>query len=402
MTRDNDNKDPLAEARWRIDALDTELVALLNKRAELSLEVGRIKRRCAQALGPENGEPAPSGPRVLKPFREHALLNALTAKNRESGPLPDEHLVAIYREILSSSRALQAPERMAFLGPEGTFSHHAVTCFLGRSVETLCSRNLEGVFRAVADNACELGMVPLENSLHGTVGESLDLFLRYEARIVSELYLRVRHCLISAEERVADVRTVFSHPQPLAQCSNWLKAHLPGARLIPVESTAAAAVRVASEMGGAAAIGHEELATRANLRVLARNIENESRNWTRFVLIAARATEAPAEANKTSVLFTVPDEPGTLAAVLDILAGENVNMKKLESRPLPGQPWKYAFFVDLQFTGDIPAQERVLEAMTRRCLTLRVLGRYPEGRVVDALPAGDDIFCSADFSAKGR
>lgn len=399
--KDRNNADSLTEVRWRIDALDTELVTLLNKRAKLSLEVGRIKKS-AQASGASNTTCSPNGPRILKPFREQALLNALITKNQENGVLPDEHLIAIYREILSSSRALQAPERVAFLGPEGTFSHHAVTRFLGHSIETLCSHNLEGIFRAVADNACELGMVPLENSLHGTVGESLDLFLRYDARIVSELYLRVRHCLISAEERVADIHTVFSHPQPLAQCSNWLKTHLPKARLIPVESTAAAAVRVASEMGGAAAIGHEELAARANLRVLARSIENESRNWTRFVLIAAKAPEIPSGVNKTSVLFTVPDEPGTLAAVLDVLAGEKVNMKKLESRPLPGQTWKYAFFVDLQFTGDIFEQERVLESMTKRCLTLRVLGQYPEGRIVDALSTEDDMLCSADLSVKER
>lgn len=389
--RDEANTDSLAEVRWRIDALDTELVELLNKRAALSLEVGRIKRNCALASQDKSGPGAQSGAVILKPFREQALLDMLIGKNHNAGPLPDEHLVAIYREILSSSRALQAPERVAFLGPEGTFSHHAVTRFLGHSTETLCSHNLEGIFKAVSDKTCALGMVPLENSLHGTVGESLDLFLRYDVRIISELYLRVRHCLVSAEERVADVHTVFSHPQPLAQCSNWLKTHLPKARLIPVESTAAAAVRVASEMGGAAAIGHEELGMRAGLRILARNIENESRNWTRFVLIAAKESEIPLGVNKTSVLFTVPDEPGTLAAVLDILAGENVNMKKLESRPLPGQPWKYAFFVDLQFIGDITTQERVLEAMARQCLTLRVLGRYPEGRIVDGLPDMGDV-----------
>ncbi len=398
--RDNDNTDSLANVRWRIDALDSELVKLLNERAELSLEVGRIKRGLSGRLAEK--EPDGPNPGILKPFREQSLLDALIDKNRGAGPLPDEHLVAIYREILSSSRSLQAPERVAFLGPEGTFSHHAVTRFLGHSVETLCSHNLEGIFKAVADNACELGMVPLENSLHGTVGESLDLFLRYDVCIVSELYLRVRHCLISAEERIADVCTVFSHPQPLAQCSNWLKTHLPSARLISVESTAAAAVRVAAEMGGAAAIGHEELAARAGLRVLARNIENESRNWTRFVLIAAKASERPIGLNKTSVLFTVPDEPGTLTAVLEVLAQENVNMKKLESRPLPGQPWKYAFFVDIQFSGDMAAQERVLDAMAKRCLTLRVLGRYPEGRIVDGLPDGGEPFCSVDILGKER
>ena len=367
--------DPLGAVRERIDAIDTQLVALLNERAAASREVGRIKRNL-----PSAGQGNP----VLKPFREQTLANRLLEQSAQHGVLPDAHLLSIYREILSSSRALQRPERVAFLGPEGTFSHYATTFFLGGQADACAVPNLAGVFRAVAENSCDFGMAPLENSLHGAVGETLDLFLRHDARIVSELYLRVRHCLISTEKSIDDVRTVFSHPQALGQCSDWLKSHLPGARLIPVESTAAGVVRVASEMGGAAAIGHAALARRAGQRILANSIENDTRNWTRFVLIANGPLEPVRPPFKTSVLFTVPDAPGTLSAVLEVLAKTGVNMSKLESRPLPGQTWKYAFFADMRFTGDGPDSEEVLNAMSERCLTLRVLGEYPEGRIVDA------------------
>lgn len=382
--------DPLAEARKRINALDDDLVRLLGERAALSREVGRIKRAACPS-----GEGAP----VLKPFREKELLERLALANGEGSALPEAHLLAIYREILSSSRALQRPERVAYLGPEGTFSHYAASRFLGGQAEGVCCPSIAAVFRAVADNSCEFGLAPLENSLHGTVGETLDQFMANPVRIVSELYLRVRHCLISTERRIEDVRAVFSHPQALGQCSGWLKAHLPAARLIPVESTAAGAVRVASEMGGAAAIGHAALAARSGLRILADSIENDTRNWTRFVLIAARPVEEPGPASKTSVLFTIPHAPGTLASVLDALAANGANMTKLESRPLPGHTWEYAFFVDLTFDGaDAKAQESALEAMRGRCLTMRVLGQYPEGRTLDAGhsdPAAPETTCGA-------
>ena len=220
---------------------------------------------------------------------------------------------------------------MAYLGPEGTFSYFAGVEFLGHSVDYVPKPGFQDVFAAVGSGEAELGIIPLENSLQGTVGQSLDLFLRYEAFIQSEIFCKISHAVLGTAERLADVKTVYSHPQPLAQCGGWLRMHLPSARIIPTESTAAAAARVVDEPG-AVAIGHQALSSIFGLGVLAQGIEDQPDNWTRFVVIGpAPATDGVRD--KTSLLFTLPDKPGSLVAVLSILAGRGINMKKLESRP---------------------------------------------------------------------
>ncbi|MBO6170901.1 MAG: chorismate mutase, partial [Desulfovibrio sp.] len=217
----------LAAIRREIDATDTELLGILNRRAALSLEVGRIKA----------GEPGI----IFKPLREKEVLDNLVARN--PGPLPEGHLRAVWREILSSSRALQRPQNVAYLGPEGTFSYFAGVEYLGHAAHFRPCSDIARVFEEVAGGQCELGVVPLEKSLQGTVGVSFDLFLRHDVYIQAELFSRISHCLLSNAPSLAHVRTVYSHPQPLAQCGGWLRTHLPGAALIPVESTAAAARR---------------------------------------------------------------------------------------------------------------------------------------------------------------
>lgn len=351
--------------RREIDGLDAELLRLLNRRATLSLEVGRIKAGDAGI--------------VFKPFREREVLENLMAAN--TGPLPDGHLRSIWREILSSSRSLQRPQKVAYLGPEGTFSYFAGVEFLGKAVEYVPHKDLDGVFRAVQDRRCELGVVPLENSLHGTVGQSLDLFLTHEVFIQSELFCRISHCLLTAETSLADVTTVYSHPQPLAQCGAWLRQALPGARIIPADSTASAARRVADEKG-AAAIGHRSLAPLLGLNILARGMEDQPDNWTRFVVVGPTPAGQPGT-DKTSLLFSVPDRPGALAEVLNLLAGEGINMKKLESRPQRGEKWKYVFFVDVDCDFGNEDYGRVVHELRRLCHTLRILGSYPAGPQLD-------------------
>lgn len=355
----------LGQIRHEIDGLDSDLLHLLNRRASLSLEVGRIKADDAGI--------------VFKPFREREVLENLMAAN--GGPLPNEHLRSIWREILSSSRSLQRPQKVAYLGPEGTFSYFAGVEFLGKAVEYMPHKDLDGVFRAVHDRQCELGVVPLENSLHGTVGQSLDLFLTHEVFIQSELFCRISHCLLTTETSLADVTTVYSHPQPLAQCGGWLRQALPGARIIPADSTASAARRVAGEKG-AAAIGHRSLAALLGLNILARGIEDQPDNWTRFVVIGPAPAGQPGT-DKTSMLFSVPDRPGALAEVLNLLAREGINMKKLESRPLRGEKWKYVFFVDVECDLGNEDYGRVVHELRRLCHTLRILGSYPAGPQLD-------------------
>lgn len=355
----------LSAVRREIDWVDEEILELLNKRARISKRVGRLK--------------AGSGDPVFKPAREKRLLDRLTAMN--PGPLPNDHLRAIYREIMSSSRALQRPQRIVYLGPEGTFSHLAAMEYLGQSVDYLPKGNLEAVFGAVSRGEADLGVIPLENSLEGSVGQSLDLFHRFDVFIQAELFCRIRHALLSKAASLDAVSAVFSHPQPLAQCAQWLRANLPHAGLVPTDSTAAAA-RTVADKPGAAAIGQSRLAELHGLNVLAAGIEDAPDNWTRFCVIAASPL-ADGQPDKTSVLFTTPDKPGALAAVLGALAEHGINMSKLESRPLKGEKWKYVFFADLECDLSAEEHKKALALLREKCHTLRLLGSYPSGPKLD-------------------
>jgi chorismate mutase/prephenate dehydratase len=352
----------LEELRAGISAIDISLVELLNRRAALSLSVGKLKRGAADSS-------------IFRPGREAELLRILVAGS--SGPLPEAHLRAIYREILSSSRYLQSPQRVAFLGPEGTFSHMAGRALLGSLASFHPQPNLHTVFQAVESGDCDIGVVPLENSLQGSVGQSFDLFMKHPLHIRTETYYRVRHSLLSRERDLASIKVVYSHPQPLAQCAHWLMHNLPRARVAPLESTAAAAYRVADEEE-AAAIAHADLAAELELHLLAQGIEDQPGNWTRFAVVGRSPADRPG-ADKTSILFSVADKPGSLFKVLQCFADRNINMRKLESRP-QGENWKYIFFADLEC--DIYAKEHagVLDSVEDHCLSLRVLGSYPSGR----------------------
>lgn len=368
MARQNDDPardTPLDGVREAIDTVDRDILALLNRRAGLSLEVGRLK--------------AGSDEPVFKPFREKEVLEALSREN--PGPLPDEHLRAIYREIMSSSRRLQRTQKVAYLGPEGTFSYFAAVSYLGKSADFEARRTIDEVFEAVSLRDAELGVIPLENSLQGTVGQSLDLFLRHEVFIQAELYCKISHALLSKGEDMSRIEEVYSHPQPLAQCGGWLKAHLPMARIVPTDSTAAAARRVIYNPK-AAAIGHVKLSEMLGLNVLASRIEDLPDNWTRFLVIGPAETKA-GNRDKTSILFNLPDKPGALSAVLGRLAGEGINLTKLESRPLRGEKWKYVFFADLQC--DLGREEfaRMLSELRAELHSLRILGSYPAGPYLD-------------------
>lgn len=361
----------LSGVRRDIDAIDDAILDLLNRRAAASIEVGRRKSGTSQA--------------VFKPFREKEVLKRLAAKN--AGPLPTEHLRVIYREILSSSRRLQRPEKVVYLGPEGTFSHFAAMAALGRAGEFEPKPSIDDVFAAVAAREADLGLVPLENSLQGTVGQSLDLFMRHDVFVQAEVYCKISHALLSKATDLAHVKTVYSHPQPLAQCAGWLRAHLPKARIIPTESTAAAALRIL-KTPSAAAIGHRRLGEMHNLNVLAARIEDLPDNWTRFLIIGPADTKQE-NRDKTSILFNLPDKPGALHSVLAKLAGRDINMTKLESRPFRGEKWKYVFFADLQCDLSRAEYAKLLDELRACTHSLRILGCYPAGRQIDL--AGGDV-----------
>ncbi len=355
----------LKDLRLEINRIDQQLLKLLNQRAALSLEVGRLKTRQDES--------------VFKPFREKDVLQSLVSQN--PGPLPNKHLEAIYREILSSSRSLQLPQRVLYLGPEGTFSYFAGLHYLGHCAEFQPCSDLEAVFKGVRNQSAELGIIPLENSLQGTVGQSLDLFLHYNIYIQAEIFCKISHSLLCKGQDPQQIELVYSHPQALQQCTQWLKSHLPQAGIVPMESTAAAA-RMVQDNAKLAAIAHPALAHSLGLNLLHTNIEDLPENWTRFLIISSVRPLA-GNRDKTSLLFTLPDRPGSLARILNLLAREQVNMKKLESRPLRGEKWQYVFFADLEC--DLSGQEYtdLLQKLEDNCHSLRVLGSYPNGPQLD-------------------
>lgn len=367
------SRDRLGEIRTHIDALDKSIVKLLNQRAALSREVGELKSASLDT--------------VFQPFREKEVLARLNALN--SGALPEDHLRAIYREILSSSRRLQQPQRVAYLGPEGTFTHQAALEYLGQSMDFTSCQTLHDVFLAVASRRADLGVIPLENSLQGSVGQSLDLFLQYGVFIHAELFSRISHALVGVSDNLTTIRTVYSHPQALAQCAGWLRTHLPQAAIMPADSTATAARLAESEGKTAAAIGHPRLAARYGLNIAAFDIQDLPENWTRFLIIGASPTQASSR-DKTSILFTTSDRPGALASILNLLAGQGLNLTKLESRPLLGEKWKYVFFMDVECDLTQERYESTMTQLAELCHTLRILGSYPIGPYLHGTnPAGE-------------
>ncbi|MDR2800859.1 MAG: prephenate dehydratase [Desulfovibrio sp.] len=354
----------LKRIRAGINETDDLLLDLLNHRAALSIEAGRIKAR--------DNSP------VFRPGREEEVLDRLRAAN--PGPLPNEHLLAVYREILSSSRTLQRSLRVAFLGPEGTFSHMACLEYFGAGVNAAPMPGLEHVFLAVRKRECDLGVVPVENSVNGTVVQSMDLFAAHEVYVQAEHFSRIRLCLVSAETALGAINSVYSHAQALGQCANWLRDKMPNAERISMESSALAARRAANEKGGAA-ICHPSTAEDLGLNILASGIEDVLDNMTRFFIIGLDETGEREDAAqmKSSILFLLADRPGSLASVLQIFFRAGINLSKLESRPMRGESWKYVFFADLDC--DLRAAKHIplVEELRACCLRLRLLGSYPKG-----------------------
>ncbi|XPV75467.1 MAG: prephenate dehydratase [Desulfovibrio sp.] len=363
----NKKKTPtdLTDLRSHIDNIDRQMLELLNRRAEISISVGKTKA--------DNNEEL-----IFKPFREKELLEKLA--NLNIGPLPESHLRAIYTEILSSSRRLQRPERVVYLGPEGTFSYFAALENLGHSAELMPKNNFEEIFRAVHEGEAELGLIPLENSLQGTVGQNLDMFRHYPVYIQAEVYYRISHGLLSKEKTIGAIKRVYSHSKAIDQCGNWLRTNLPYCERIPAASTASAVRRVSEKPEGAAAIGNTKLADMYDMNILADRLEDAPDNWTRFLVIG-RSPAKEGISDKTSLLFTTPDKPGALADVLNTLAVNGINMTKLESRPAVGEKWKYVFFADLECNLAGEGHEEVITQLAKICNTFRILGSYPAGKM---------------------
>lgn len=354
----------IGELRDLIDAVDDELLELLNRRAALTVEVGEVKRAGA---GPD-GEVS-----FYRPDREAAILRRLLEHN--PGPLPDADLVRVMREVISSCLALEQALRIAYLGPEGTYTHAAVLKHFGGAVEPVSVAGIAEVFREVEARASDYGVVPVENSIEGSVNQTLDCLGDSSLTMCGEIVLAIHHQLLSMVGDIAGVERVYAHEQALAQCRGWLDQHLPRAERLALGSNAAAAERAAQEPG-AAAIAGTQAGERYGLGVLASNIEDHPQNTTRFAVIG-HARPQPTGTDVTSVMFSMPNEPGALHGMLAVLADAGISMSRIESRPLRGGSWDYRFFVDLLGHRDDPAVAPALVAMARKAALFKVLGSCP-------------------------
>ncbi|HEV8223967.1 MAG TPA: prephenate dehydratase [Rubrobacteraceae bacterium] len=352
-------KDEMESLRAGIDEVDEKIVRLLDQRARLARRIGEIKQ--------ENGLEA------YAPARERAVLDRVTSLG--AGDFPMRGLQAVFREIISGSISLEARLKVAYLGPESTFTHEAALRSFGVSVELEPQTTVAEVFTRVERGEAEHGIVPVENSMEGAVTHTLDELMNSPLKICGEVYLPVSQNLISSEPALDRIRVVCSHPMALSQAAAWLRHHLPGARLEEVESTAQAARRAAGEPG-VAAVGSTLAAEAHHLNVLARSIQDARANATRFIVLG-RAWAGRTGTDKTSVVFSVKDRPGVLRDALAAFAEEGINLTRIESRPSRKRAWTYVFFAD--FVGH-PEEERVqraLEALEEHCPYVSLIGAYP-------------------------
>lgn len=359
--------DPLDPLRKRIDSLDEKIIALLNERAEVVVEVGKIKQK--------NGAP------IYAPDREKIIFERIRGINR--GPLPDRCLEAVYRELMSGSFALEKPLRIGFLGPLGTFSHGAAVLKFGSSVDYTPLNDIPAVFNEVVRGHIDYGLVPVENSIGGGVVDTLDAFLSSSARICAEVLVTIHHHLMAACPW-DQVTKIYSKAQVFSQCRDWLSATASNREQIDFDSTSAAAKLAADPtLGkGIAAIGPKQLADMHGLNILFENIEDNPDNITRFFIISREAARRSGD-DKTAIMFTTAHKPGALAEVLDVFKDNGINLTDIEKRPSKKANWEYYFFIDAQGHMDDAGMKKAVAEAKQHCLQLTVLGSYP--RAVDVL-----------------
>lgn len=368
----NPNDEPLADLRDKIDSIDSQLVRLINERAQHVIEVGKIKQ----------GSNIP----IYAPHREAAVMKKIQELNAE-GKFPQEALEAIYREMMSGSFKLEQPLRIGYLGPKGTFSHLAATKKFGACCQYENLRAIGGVFEEVSRGHVNYGLVPIENSIGGGINETLDLFMTYHDRlnIYGEVRLGIHFCLLSTG-KPEDVKKIYSRPEAFAQCRNWLATQYPNAERIPAESTAAAARQAVDEYlidpeSGAAAIGSSLAGEIYGLHPLFEAIEDRQSNVTRFLILSREETEI-SKKDKTSIMFTSDHRPGSLVDVLSVFKRNEINLSHIEKRPSREENWDYTFFIDIEGHRKDPKAAAVIGEAKAHCKSLTVLGSFPSGEGV--------------------
>jgi chorismate mutase / prephenate dehydratase len=353
----------LGVLRADIDTVDEQLHTLLNQRARLAQRAGISKHEDGHTVD------------FYRPEREAEVLRRVLERN--PGPLRNEEVVRLFREIMSACLAQEEPLKVAFLGPEGTFTQQAVLRHFGHSVRALALPTVDEVFQEVEAGNADFGVVAIENSSEGTITNTLDRFLTSPLHICGEVELRIHHCLIGKMDALARVLRVCSHGQALAQCRGWLDEHLPDAERVPVASNAEGARRARDEQGSAAIAG-EIAAEVYGLNILVREIEDRADNTTRFLVVGRKLLRSSG-ADRTTLLLTYGDtsSPGALYRLLEPLAKHGINMTRIESRPSRRRKWDYVFFIDIEGHAEDQRVRKALAALKKRASLFRVLGSYP-------------------------
>ena len=351
----------LRDLRGKIDSIDARIANLLNDRAKVILDVGRVKRKTRSA--------------IYVPEREKDVYDKLVAKNK--GPISNDALKAIFREVMSSALSLEHPIKIAYLGPEFTFTHLASMKKFGSSVGYTSCATITDVFTEVEKARADYGVVPIENSIDGAITHTQDMFIDSELKICSEVYLEISHNLLSKETDKKRIKKVYSKSQVFAQCRLWLESNLPAVELVEVSSTAKAAEIVSKERSSAC-IASELAAKKYNLNIIAPSIEDSVHNVTRFLVIGKMEAK-PTKKDKTSIMFSVKDRSGALHDILVPFKRHGINMTKIESRPSKVRAWEYYFFVDLEGHYHDPKVAKALKELKRSSTFLKILGSYPIG-----------------------
>lgn len=357
----------LAELRDRIDGIDAKIGELISERAQCALDVAKVKSSLAG-----DGEKIS----FYRPEREAQVLRRAMERNR--GPLSDEEVGRLFRELMSACLALENPIQVAYLGPEGTYTQEAVLKHFGHSAVTVSMSAIDAVFREVSSGAVQYGVVPVENSTEGVVAHTLDNFIDSSVKICGEVVLRIHHhFLVSEVTKIENITRVYSHAQSLAQCRKWLDQHYPNVERIAVNSNSEAARRIKGEWNSAAIAG--EIASRLyGLRSIAKNIEDRPDNSTRFLIIG-RDDVKPSGADKTSIVVATKNQPGALHNLLEPFHRHRVDLTRVETRPSPSGAWNYVFFID--FAGHLSdvSVTAALNEVKERVSDIKILGSYPVG-----------------------
>jgi chorismate mutase / prephenate dehydratase len=351
----------IEEVRARIDATDKKLQKLISERAQLATDIAKLKREGdADAV-------------FYRPEREAQVLREIIKRNK--GPLENNEIARLFREIMSACLALEQQLNVAFLGPEATFTQSAALKHFGHSVKTSPQKSIAEVFREVEAGACDYGVVPIENSIEGAINQTLDTLVNSNLHICGEVHLRIHQNLMSKADELLKIKSVYSHQQSLAQCRSWLDNNLPQAERISVSSNAEAAM-CAQENDQSAAIAGEVAADYYQLPILAAKIEDEPDNTTRFLVLGQKSAMASGK-DKTSILFAIANEPGALQATLACFADNHIDMSRIESRPSRQGKWEYVFFVDITGHCDDKKIVKVIQQLEQQALMTKVLGSYP-------------------------